>query len=366
MNQPNERVVSISSEEAIRPRVLFIGSLIGATGGIPQYQRDVVEAVRSAGLLDDVLDLQLDGSRRTVVRAFLRGIGRVLRRRPRLVILSHISLSPLGAIARLFGIPFVVIAYGREIWGPASWIRRRTMRLAAGVWPISEFTRREVEVRFPGVPVSDPLGGRIPEVPLSGTTGSHRAFTVLTVAAAKPPAYKGIDTCIEAVVSVARHDPIEYRIVGARLDHDALADIISEFGAESLVTIVGEASDDQIDDEYRRADVVVLLSRFRAGKAPMGEGLGLVLLEASARGLPVIGSRVGGTTDAVVDGVTGFLLPAGDSAQLAAALTRLVQDSSLRSTLGEAGRRWVQAEHGVAAFDARVDRLAFAASSRQG
>jgi phosphatidyl-myo-inositol dimannoside synthase len=68
------------------------------------------------------------------------------------------------------------------------------------------------------------------------------------------------------------------------------------------------------------------------------EGFGLVLLEAGAAGLPVIGTRDSGTEDAVDDGVTGLLVAQGDSAALAAALTRLLTDAALSARMGAAGR----------------------------
>jgi phosphatidyl-myo-inositol dimannoside synthase len=115
--------------------------------------------------------------------------------------------------------------------------------------------------------------------------------------------------------------------------------------------------------EYEQTDVVVLLSRFKAGSATMGEGLGLALLEASAAGVPVIGAEVGGSMDAVIDGTTGYLVPAGDDRQLMDVLTRLAREPELRMRLGEAGKRWVEYQHSPAAFDARVVDAVRAASN---
>ncbi len=68
------------------------------------------------------------------------------------------------------------------------------------------------------------------------------------------------------------------------------------------------------------------------------EGFGVVALEASAVGLPVIGSHVYGLTDAVVDGATGVLVPPQDSQKLAKAMMELSSDKDLRKTLGAAGK----------------------------
>lgn len=68
------------------------------------------------------------------------------------------------------------------------------------------------------------------------------------------------------------------------------------------------------------------------------EGFGLSLLEAAATGLPSVASRIYGITDAVVDNVTGLLVPVRDAEALAAALTRLLNDSTLCEQLGVAAR----------------------------
>jgi glycosyltransferase involved in cell wall biosynthesis len=73
------------------------------------------------------------------------------------------------------------------------------------------------------------------------------------------------------------------------------------------------------------------------------EGLPGVVLESAAAGLPVIAADVGGVGDAVVHDVTGLLVPPGDPARFAAAIARLAADPDLRASMGEAGRRHVEA-----------------------
>jgi len=68
------------------------------------------------------------------------------------------------------------------------------------------------------------------------------------------------------------------------------------------------------------------------------EGLGLVLLEAAATGVAVIGSRVGGIPEAVADGHTGLLVPERDECALAECLGKLLDDPAMRHRMGAQGR----------------------------
>ena len=74
---------------------------------------------------------------------------------------------------------------------------------------------------------------------------------------------------------------------------------------------------------------------------------GQVVVEAMAAGVPVIAAAAGGPAEIVTDGVDGVLVPPGDVAALANALTRLAADARLRTELGAAGRRRADAYRGA-------------------
>ena len=80
----------------------------------------------------------------------------------------------------------------------------------------------------------------------------------------------------------------------------------------------------------------------------IAEAFGIVAIEASASGMPVVATRVGGLADVVVDGETGYLMPPGDSDILAARLQQLVADATLRKRMGRAARLRAKSH-----FDAR-------------
>jgi glycosyltransferase involved in cell wall biosynthesis len=96
-------------------------------------------------------------------------------------------------------------------------------------------------------------------------------------------------------------------------------------------------------------DVPPLLARAGVFVLPsLAEGISLTLLEAMACGLPVVATAVGGTPEAVEDGVTGLLVPAADPAALAAAVRRVWRDPELGRRLGAAGRRRAERHFDVA------------------
>jgi len=94
-------------------------------------------------------------------------------------------------------------------------------------------------------------------------------------------------------------------------------------------------------DLYRGATIFVLSSD--------EEGLGIVILEAMASGLPVISTQCGGPATAVVEGETGFLTPVGDPDALAERMQQVLRDGSLRQRMGKAGRRLAEERFSIAA-----------------
>jgi glycosyltransferase involved in cell wall biosynthesis len=126
-------------------------------------------------------------------------------------------------------------------------------------------------------------------------------------------------------------------------------------GAGDRIEFLGELASDELAAEYHRAEVVVIPSvPARSGDQ---DGLPVVLLEAMAAGRPVIASRLPGLDAAVTDSVDGRLIPPGDAAALATALTELLADTEQRARLGAAARQRAEA-FGVDAVGRRyVDLL---------
>jgi glycosyltransferase involved in cell wall biosynthesis len=139
---------------------------------------------------------------------------------------------------------------------------------------------------------------------------------------------KGIQELLQAFAKLAEKYA-DLHLILAGPDEGA-AEFIERFAAAGKARIhcIGLTRE---PERYMAAADIFCLPSYR-------EGFGLSLLEAAATGLPSVASRIYGITDAVVDNVTGLLVPVRDAEALAAALTRLLNDSILCQQLGAAAR----------------------------
>lgn len=150
---------------------------------------------------------------------------------------------------------------------------------------------------------------------------------LLTVA--RFTAQKDHATLIEALPAVlARHPTAQLWLAGAGPLEDTVMALAETSGLAGAVRFLGLRDD--VPDLLAAADLVVLPSRF--------EGLPLAVLEAMAAGRPVVATRIGGTDEAVADGLTGRLVEPGAPALLAAGILALLDDPAAARACGEAGR----------------------------
>ena len=141
---------------------------------------------------------------------------------------------------------------------------------------------------------------------------------------------KGIVDLMESWKRLSEISPsLHLLIVGSFESQDAVpADVEQFLRGDPKVHLAGHVDD---TCSFFAAMDVVVLPTYR-------EGLGMVLLEAAAMELPVVATRVPGCTDAVIDGVTGTLVPVRDSDSLTEAIRRYLECPELRTKHGRAGR----------------------------
>lgn len=155
---------------------------------------------------------------------------------------------------------------------------------------------------------------------------------------------KGQDRLIEALPAIKREIPdVLLLFVGEGPRKPHMESLISKYGLEENVRFIGRIPYQDLPRFISMGHIFAMPSRSRFFGLEV-EGLGIVYLEASACGLPVIGGSSGGAPDAVRQGETGFVVDGNDLQAIANRCIELLKDEELRSRLGENGRNWVEAE----------------------
>ncbi len=269
-----------------------------------------------------------------------------------------ISSGLAGLICKkVLGIPYAVYVYGSEtIRFAHSRVLQRLIKEvieeAREVVPNSEYTLQEyLRLGIPRDKMVKINPGVDPRVfmPREKPRGLARKYgidgpTLLTVG--RLDERKGHDTVMRALPRIAEKFPqVKYLIVGKGREERRLRDLAREVGIEDRVLFAGFVPDEELPAHYNLCDVFVLPNRETKDFVQLRgdyEGFGIVFLEAGACAKPVVGGRSGGVMEAVVDGVTGFLVDPMSAAEVAEAVIRLVEDRELARRLGQEGRRRAQ------------------------
>lgn len=155
---------------------------------------------------------------------------------------------------------------------------------------------------------------------------------------------KGQDLLVQALPDIRRRVPgAALLIVGGGPDRERLARLAAAAGVAGDVVITGSVPWSQLPAHHAAGDVFAMPCRTRRGGLEV-EGLGIVFLEASATGRPVVAGNSGGAPDAVLDGETGFVVDGHDRAAVVDRVVTLLLDPALRDRMGTAGRAWVERE----------------------
>jgi phosphatidyl-myo-inositol dimannoside synthase len=148
---------------------------------------------------------------------------------------------------------------------------------------------------------------------------------------------KGFDMVIRAMPEVRKAIPdAVYLIVGGGPEREALERLAKETGVSDCVVFAGRAADEDLVKYYNLCDVFVMPSRYIAAEGDV-EGFGIVYMEASSCGKPVIGGNSGGVVEAVLDGETGLIVDPSSAEAIAQAVIRLRENPALAERLAETG-----------------------------
>ncbi len=273
-----------------------------------------------------------------------------------LVIANHIALAPVTAMMKLaFGTPYWVACHSVEIWWGTSRLRHTALRNADLILPVSRYTAdvvqkmdgirsSRVKVVYNAIPNSFAklLMGQEPASASMAKLKKSDAVVLSVCTLVRGNEFKGVDTVIRALPKVLKAVPdLQYLVVGEGEIRGKLESLAVETGVAESVTFAGEIPDAELAELYRGCDVFVLPSRGQERQGVVGgEGFGRVYVEAALAGKPVVGSRSGGASEAVLRGRTGFVVDPDSSDEVAEALLAILQDPQLARRMGSEGRAW--------------------------
>jgi len=287
----------------------------------------------------------------------VRTAGVLLRRRADIVIsgdaVVFAALQPILALTRARR---VVMVHGLDLtWDkPAyQWWVRRALRQAHVVVAVSDPTAdiarslgvddaRIVVVR-PGV--SSPAVSRADRDSarraLLDEIGLHESNRLLLTLGRVVPR-KGSSWFVESVLPYLPDDVV-YLVAGEGPDTQNVREAAERAGVINRVRMLGWVSDSEREQLLRGTDLFVQPNVRVQGDV---EGFGIVVIEAALRGTPVVGSRLEGITDAIVDGESGLLCPPRDAAAWIATLNGCLSDLDALSDVGQRFREHAQGIYG--------------------
>lgn len=287
---------------------------------------------------------------------------RAASRHAKVVLAGHPNLGPVTQAMRVTAprLRSIVCTHGVEVWERMPALRRTALRRANLVLAPSKDTANHAaaqQVRSERIRVLpwalDPefeemLGNaqrsKLPE-------GYPEGRVILTVGRwVGNERYKGMDTLITALPRLLTRWPeLHLLAVGDGDDLAWLEDLAEQNGVNRHVHFLSGLSSEQLMACYGACEIFALPSR--------GEGFGLVYLEAMACGKPVIGGSHGGVPEVIEDGVTGYLVPHGDAAQLATSIETLLSDPAMAQKMGGRGRQRVEREFRFQVFAKSLKKI---------
>jgi len=282
-------------------------------------------------------------------------VNKTIKRKKIDIIHAHWSF-PQGLIGLackyIHNIPYIVTIHGSDIYGLnfpiLSKLNRLILRHAAACTVNSEETARATKrlSRLKNVQIV-PMGvdtGLFNKKNTKRFSSNDRIGEKTILFVGRLIDLKGVNYLLKAMPKVLSMFPAtKLLIVGKGPERIRLEKIAADLGIEKSVLFIGEIPHNELVGYYAKADVFVLPSCMNyAGET---EGLGVVLLEAMACGVPVVGSNTGGIPHVIKDGITGVLSNQKDSMSIANKITDLLGNSKLREKVKSNAKDLINKEY---------------------
>ena len=242
------------------------------------------------------------------------------------------------------------MTHGAEVTLPAAfpiarqWLRR-TLRRADVLLAVSQYTAGKVG-RLTGMPVV-PVGAG---VDVDAFLPGERPDGLVVGCVSRFVPRKGQARLIESAARLRKVGmPVELLFVGKGRDEAKLRRLAEQRAVPARFEV--DVPWAELPSLYRQMSVFAMPSRSRWAGLEV-EGLGIVYLEAASAGLPVVAGDSGGSPEAIVPGVTGFV--SHDDRSLDEALRTLFEDPGMAAAMGVRGRDWVVENHTWAKVSERV------------
>ena len=287
-------------------------------------------------------------------------------RRTGMVIANTWSIAGVAAflIKKVTGTPYMVFAHGLDVYAPRTSPKMlRLMKLvlknASVVVANSDFTKALVleAERNANVVVVNPCVDTMRFAADPGIVPDLQNVRRKIITVARLVRSKGHDTVLKALPKVIERFPdTKYFIIGEGPEAEKLKEVVREFELSQYVIFTGQVDEAELISHYRTCDLFILTSREIEATGEV-EGFGIVFLEASACGKPVIGARSGGIQEAIIDKVTGMLVDPLDIYGTSEAIIKLFSDDELRLRLGENGKIRVDKELNMATFAGKLQMV---------
>jgi glycosyltransferase involved in cell wall biosynthesis len=288
------------------------------------------------------------------------------------LVAAHFGTNAMEAswLARKLGVPLVVTLHGydinthREHWvsGKNGFLmrsypdqllflsRRKNVHFVAVSEAIAEKARKfgippeKIHVRHIGIDVDKFKPGTVPV--------GDRMPTVLFVG--RLVEKKNCADLIRAVAQLRKDIPdVRLVVVGEGPQKEDLKDLADKTGCP--VDFRGRLTPQEVAKEFDQARVFCLPSI--TAKSGDAEGFGMVVLEAQAAGVPVVTSALGGATEGLIQGETGFGFKEGDTGAMTEALRKCLTDDAFATDAGEKGRKFVVENFDIRDCTARLEDL---------
>ena len=267
------------------------------------------------------------------------------------------AAAPLGIMARAMrrsgAQKIVALTHGHEVWWakvpPFSFAIRFMSRHIDAITYLGEYTKSEISKAFsktevtklvqiaPGIDVEHFVPTDSSK--LRAELGLADKSVIISVG--RLVHRKGQDKLIAALPAIKVEVPnVHLVLVGVGPHQEYLEKLASKLNVSDCVTFIGRINYAELPTYICLGDIFAMPSRSRFFGLEV-EGLGIVYLEASACGLPVVGGKSGGAPDAVLIGETGLVVDGTKPAEIAGACIELLNNPELCALMGAAGRAWI-------------------------